>query len=208
MNDLLAVEWFRKRRVDAATVRQVAKESDKCRFTIDWTDGTEYVRANQGHSNHRLELAQNYIKLEGPQHGFFIHGTLKEHWKSIQHQGIRMQGRKYVHGGPEAPWAATTGARHSSELAIYVSLKGLMEAGAEVYRSEGGALVTQGVGLEVYGLGRFWGISPSLFSRVVDCRTKAAVWDPARASSATETPGQSSGLEAKDRPAGSTTGQQ
>ena len=80
LDDLLALEWFRRGRIDAPTIRQVVRESDKCRFTIDWTDGTECVRANQGRTIHRLELAQKVAP------GVRTVNTTKEDLRDVMHE--------------------------------------------------------------------------------------------------------------------------
>jgi putative RNA 2'-phosphotransferase len=105
------------RQLDRETIERVVAESDKERFELS-EDGSR-IRANYGHS---IEVDLG-LEAEAPPE-WLCHGTARKSLDSIRRQGLRPQGRQWVHLNEDDPdgrrQAREVGARHGEPVLVRV----------------------------------------------------------------------------------------
>jgi putative RNA 2'-phosphotransferase len=124
--------------LDEGLLLQVVEQSEKKRFSFS-DDGLR-IRANYGHSiSVDLEL-QPVVPPE-----FLYHGTARRCVASIRRQGLRREGRNYVHLSPDEHTAVGVGKRHGRSVILVVKARRMHHAGVTFYRSESGVWLTEKV---------------------------------------------------------------
>jgi putative RNA 2'-phosphotransferase len=123
---------------DEDLLRQVVGQSDKKR--LSFSDNCLRIRANYGHSiTVDLEL-QPVVPPE-----VLYHGTARRFVESIRRQGLRREGRSYVHLSPDEHTAVGVGKRHGKPVVLVVQARCMHDAGFTFYRSESGVWLTEEV---------------------------------------------------------------
>jgi len=178
VSDLLARPKLRG--VDFPLLEKLVKENDKQRYqlmfepstpaeqgdtTIQTTsDGTWWIRANQGHTLRVEELELREIKSpdEVP---VVVHGTTHEAWKSIEKEGLSKMQRNHIHMatgklGDEGVISGMRASHAKSGVLIFVDVSQAMEDGIKFFISANGVVLTSGNDKGI--------LEPKYFERVED----------------------------------------
>jgi 2'-phosphotransferase len=153
--DVLNAQWLKELECTRDDVEKVVKKSDKQRFEVQVIDGVHRIRAVQGHSIGGLDDEEALERLtethpELPTQ--CVHGTYLRHVDAIRANGLKAGGtegaafRKHVHFSPFAPGdkRVISGMRYDAEVAIWVDMKGAMEAGIAFYISTNKVILSPG----------------------------------------------------------------
>jgi len=124
--------------VDRETLNAVVKTNDKNRFTFN-DDGT-MIRANQGHS---INIELNLPEAIPPD--ILYHGTTAKNLDSIFKDGLKKQGRQYVHLSANAETAKAVGSRHDKPVILIITAKTMYNAGLKFYLSKNNIWLTDAV---------------------------------------------------------------
>jgi putative RNA 2'-phosphotransferase len=128
--------------ISRADLDAVVANSDKQRFAVGTApDGTERIRANQGHSIPvDLELTP-----ETPP-AVLYHGTSTAALESIRATGLNRGNRHHVHLSADRETAQRVGARRQGPVAVLtVDAAAMTTAGHVFYRSANGVWLTDAV---------------------------------------------------------------
>lgn len=113
------------REIDREAIARVVEESDKDRFALS-EDG-DRIRANYGHSI-EVELG---LEAEQPP-DWLCHGTARKHLDAIRREGLRPQGRQWVHLNEDdrrgRRLAREVGARHGEPVLVRVEIEAVDRA--------------------------------------------------------------------------------
>ncbi len=105
------------RALDREAVERVVETGDKDRFALS-EDG-QRIRANYGHS---IEVDLGLVPREPP--ASLCHGTARRHLEAIRQEGLRPQGRQWVHLNEDDPQgrrrAREVGGRHGEAVLLRV----------------------------------------------------------------------------------------
>ncbi|MFO7944360.1 MAG: RNA 2'-phosphotransferase [Anaerolineales bacterium] len=112
--------------LDRATLKEIVESNPKNRFEISM-DG-ERIRARYGHS---LEVNLGYQPQEPPD--VLYHGTAHRFLKDIKQNGLRSQGRKYVHLSSTAKVARQVGSRHGKPIILRLDARRMQADGCDFY---------------------------------------------------------------------------
>lgn len=154
-------------------VLAVVADNNKQRFSITRIEGSEYIRANQGHSISVPDLELKAItsiadlpKGEGSVEGVVVHGTYSAAWKSIRTEGLSKMGRNHVHfavGTPEEGHVIS-GSRSNCQVFVYIDLEKALADGIAFFLSDNNVILSPG---NAEGL-----ILPKYFKAVLDASTR------------------------------------
>src|SRR5215207_1261409 len=96
-------------RLSRAELDVVVEHNDKSRFAITRrADGTEWIRASQGHSR-RVSVDLDLLPADPPE--VLFHGTPRENLAAILRDGLRPKTRHHVHLSRDVPTALVVGRR-------------------------------------------------------------------------------------------------
>lgn len=124
--------------LSAALIQEVVAGNDKQRFALS-PDGKR-IRASQGHS---IQIDLGLEPQEPPT--TLYHGTALRNLGSILRQGLKRQGRQYVHLSPDVATAKQVGQRHGKPVVVQIDA-GLMQSNGFVFfQSENGVWLTEEV---------------------------------------------------------------
>ena len=115
--------------IDRSTIEKIVAENDKKRFTF--SEGGEYIRANQGHSI-RVDLGLSVIKPLD----ILYHGTATRFLESIKQQGLLPKNRQHVHLSDNIKTATSVGSRHGKPVILRVDAKAMHYDGVLFYQSK------------------------------------------------------------------------
>eukprot|EP00873_Tetraselmis_striata_P007620 jgi/Tetstr1/427884/TSEL_017960.t1 len=161
LSEVLALPEFRGV-LSVEQVREIVAADNKQRFSLLEEGAGEaalWIRANQGHSLQGLDEGALLVRLEREEQmpACVVHGTYRAHWPAIREQGLRRMQRTHVHMAKGLPGegGVLSGVRASSELLIYVDVRGAMAAGIDFFESANGVIMCGEV-------------PPRFFSAVID----------------------------------------
>ncbi|MEV4346562.1 RNA 2'-phosphotransferase [Actinoplanes sp. NPDC049596] len=139
VDDLLAVLP-----IDRAGLDAIVAGDEKSRYAIARrADGSEWIRANQGHSR-RVEVDLGLEPATPP--AVLFHGTPSRNRDAIRRDGLRPGSRHHVHLSPDVPTALVVGRRRSADVLVLRVAAGEMAAAGHVFhRSENGVWLTAAV---------------------------------------------------------------
>lgn len=121
--------------ITSRDVERIVAEDEKQRYSFS-EDRTK-IRANQGHSIHvNLQLQPT----EPPE--VLYHGTAVRFRDSIMREGIKKQGRQYVHLSSDAETAAKVGRRHGKLFIFVVESRQMYKDGYKFYLSQNNVWLT------------------------------------------------------------------
>ncbi|XVV12918.1 RNA 2'-phosphotransferase [Actinoplanes sp. CA-131856] len=130
--------------IDRSELDEIVATDEKSRYAIERRpDGSEWIRANQGHSR-RVAVDLGLAPASPP--AVLFHGTPRRNHASIMRDGLRPGSRHHVHLSPDVPTALVVGRRRSGEVMVLRVAAGAMEAAGHVFhRSENGVWLTDAV---------------------------------------------------------------
>jgi putative RNA 2'-phosphotransferase len=139
VDDLLAVLPIGRAELDT-----IVANDEKSRYAIvRRADGTDWIRANQGHSR-RVTVDLGLEPAEPP--AVLFHGTPAGNRESIRRDGLRPGSRHHVHLSPDVPTALVVGRRRSADvLVLRVAAREMAAAGHVFHRSANGVWLTAAV---------------------------------------------------------------
>jgi putative RNA 2'-phosphotransferase len=119
----------------------VVEHNDKSRFAIARRDdGTEWIRASQGHSR-KVQVDLGLPSADPPD--VLFHGTPRDNLPSIMRDGLRPRSRHHVHLSRDVPTALAVGGRRSADVAVLeVAAAAMAAAGHVFHRSDNGVWLT------------------------------------------------------------------
>jgi len=127
------------------------------------------IRANQGHSIEgiKADLLLNPIPPTELKDYTIIHGTYKDAWEKIKHEGISRMNRNHIHFAAGLPGndGVISGMRQSCQIYIYINGSKCAEDGVKFYISDNGVILTSGI--DDTGM-----LPCSYFSSVIDEKTQ------------------------------------
>jgi len=135
--DLLAALGLSRDQLD-----EILRTNDKQRFAVrTGPDGTDHIRANQGHS---VPVDLGLATAAPPD--LLFHGTSASALASIRSTGLHRGSRHHVHLSPDRPTAQRVGARRSGPVVILaVDAAGMARDGHTFHRSDNGVWLTDAV---------------------------------------------------------------
>ena len=139
IDELLAgMNKVRHTPVTLEDVREVVMSNDKQRFAFN--DDCTKIRANQGHSV-QVDVELNEL----PPPNILYHGTSSKFVRKIMDEGLKPQGRLYVHLSTDAETATKVGSRRGSPVVLTINAEKMREDGFRFYLSENGVWLTENV---------------------------------------------------------------
>ncbi|GIE96275.1 RNA 2'-phosphotransferase [Paractinoplanes rishiriensis] len=122
----------------------IVAQNDKSRFAVARRpDGTDWIRASQGHS-HRVGVDLALPPAEPPP--VLYHGTPRQNAEPIRRDGLRPGRRQHVHLSLDVPTALRVGHRRSADVVVFeVAAAAMADAGHVFHRSENGVWLTPAV---------------------------------------------------------------
>lgn len=144
----------------AATIQSVSEPSSSSAGSSLGTNGTWWIRANQGHSLkvEELDLTPVTSAAEIP---IAVHGTDMSAWNHIKNEGLSKMARNHIHmaKGLSDDKTVISGMRKNSTVFIFVNVEAAMAEGIQFGVSANGVILSPG-NTEGY-------IPPHLFQRVI-----------------------------------------
>ena len=128
----------RKFPIDRADLERIVVRDKKDRYSLS-PDGTK-IRANQGHS---IDVDVELEEKEPPE--VLYHGTAERFAASIEHEGLKPQGRLYVHLSKDEKTARIVGQRHGKPVIFTVKAGEMFRAGHKFYLSVNNVWLTEKV---------------------------------------------------------------
>ena len=125
-------------------IQEVVATNDKQRFAFN-EDYTK-IRANQGHS---VQVDVELKEILPP--NILYHGTTTKFVQKIMVDGLRPQGRLYVHLSVNAATATKVGSRRGSPVVLTINALKMHEDGFAFYLSENGVWLTENVPADYLG---------------------------------------------------------
>lgn len=138
VDELRKVLRPRPSRSAVAAVAAVVSLGDKPRFKLSG-DG-ELIRARYGHSR---EVDLQYAPAGPP--GVLYHGTAAATVPALLSEGIRRQGRRYVHLSEDVATARRVGARHGTPVVVRVAAAEMAGDGHRFFHAAAGMWLTSAV---------------------------------------------------------------
>ena len=127
------------------------------------------IRANQGHSIQGINADQLLNPIPPPELKdlTIIHGTKKDSWEKIKHEGLSRMNRNHIHFAAGLPDNdnVISGMRKSCQIYIYINGRKCAEDGVKFYISDNGVILTSGI--DDTGM-----LPCSYFSSVIDEQTQ------------------------------------
>jgi len=117
-------------------IQEVVATNDKQRFTFN-EDFTK-IRANQGHS---IKVDVELKEMQPPD--ILFHGTTAKFVKKIMDEGLKPQGRLFVHLSADIETATKVGSRRGSPLVLEILAGKMHDDGFKFYLSENGVWQTE-----------------------------------------------------------------
>jgi putative RNA 2'-phosphotransferase len=109
----------------------VVERNDKARFAVARrADGTDWIRANQGHSR-RVRVDLDLPPADPPP--VLFHGTPRGNLDAILREGLRSRGRHHVHLSADVPTALVVGRRRSADVVVLRVAAGEMLVDGQVF---------------------------------------------------------------------------
>ncbi|SNY63650.1 RNA 2'-phosphotransferase [Paractinoplanes atraurantiacus] len=130
--------------IGRAELDEIVANDEKSRYAIERrADGSEWIRANQGHSR-RVAVDLGLASASPP--AVLFHGTPGRNRASILRDGLRPGSRHHVHLSVDVPTALVVGRRRSADVLVFRVAAGPMAAAGHVFhRSENGVWLTDAV---------------------------------------------------------------
>lgn len=125
--------------LDKAALVQIVADCEKQRYEIS-ADGKR-IRAVQGHSSQ--QVARDYPVVPAPD--TLYHGTIAAFLPSITTQGLRSQGRHYVHLSADKETAQAVGARRGKAVILTINSAAMQAAGIAFHQAENGVWLVKAV---------------------------------------------------------------
>ena len=122
-------------------LKELVETNNKQRFALEDRWGKLYIRANQGHSIHDLDMG--YKPVTTPD--ILYHGTAQKFLNSIKKNGLLPKTRQYVHLSASVEVAKSVGERHGKPVIFEIDCKKMVDDGIEFYCSENGVWLTEKV---------------------------------------------------------------
>jgi 2'-phosphotransferase len=145
VSDMLKLDQFKGCALEI--VQEIVATDNKNRYTLKVVNGAEYIRANQGHSQHiakKLHADKYLQKIETPL-DMCVHGTYTRHIGDIQSSGLNRMSRQYIHMANGLPGEVKSGARNSCNVFIHIDMKKAMDDGIVFYLSDNDVILTEGI---------------------------------------------------------------
>jgi len=149
--------------VDFATIEALVKSNDKQRYQmlfepkelvqsgdteLEPTEGTWWIRANQGHSLKVEELELREVKApeELP---IAVHGTARQTWQTIEKTGLSRMARNHIHLatgklGDEGVISGMRASHAKNGVLIFIDVPKAMADGIRFFLSANGVVLTEG----------------------------------------------------------------
>jgi putative RNA 2'-phosphotransferase len=151
---LLAALAEHGRPVSRAELDEVVATNDKRRYELCQRDGTDWIRASQGHSR-TVPVDLGLPRATPP--AVLWHGTVASAVPSIMESGLRPGRRHHVHLSPDRETARAVGRRRAGAVVLLrVDAAGMAAAGHEFYHSANGVWLTAAVPPEFLDQPSFW----------------------------------------------------
>jgi putative RNA 2'-phosphotransferase len=122
-------------------LQELVETNNKKRFALEERWGKLYIRANQGHSIHDLDMG--YKPVTPPD--ILYHGTGEKYVSSIQKKGLLAKSRQYVHLSTSIEVAKSVGERHGKPVIFEIDCKKMANDGIEFYCADNGVWLTETV---------------------------------------------------------------
>jgi len=131
-------------RLSRAELDVIVEHNDKARFAVARRDdGTEWIRASQGHSR-RVAIDLDLPPCDPPP--VLFHGTPAANVASILRNGLHSRTRHHVHLSKDVPTAVVVGRRRSADVAVFEVAAAAMAGDGHVFHhSENGVWLTAAV---------------------------------------------------------------
>lgn len=130
-------------KVTISDLERIVEEDSKQRYSFNY-DKTK-IKANQGHSiSVNLELQA----IEPPK--VLYHGTATRFSESIYKEGIKKQGRQYVHLSADVETATKVGKRHGELVVFKVNSEQMHKDGYKFFLSENKVWLTDHVPIKYF----------------------------------------------------------
>ncbi|WP_127505367.1 RNA 2'-phosphotransferase [Actinoplanes solisilvae] len=139
VDELLAALRLTRAELDA-----VVEHNDKSRFAVARReDGTDWIRASQGHSR-RVPVDLELPPVDPPP--VLFHGTPRSNLDPILRAGLHSRSRHHVHLSADVPTALTVARRRSADVVVLRVAAGEMAKDGHVFRlSANGVWLTSAV---------------------------------------------------------------
>lgn len=129
------------RKFDLPTLEQIVATDKKGRYSF--SEDKKFIRANQGHS---VKVDVELDELEPPE--ILYHGTGKKFTAKIDSEGLKPEGRLYVHLSIDYETAEKVGSRHGKPVIYAVSSGKMFREGYKFFKSVNGVWLTEKVPVE------------------------------------------------------------
>lgn len=147
VNELLEGITKTGRIINMELLEDIVATDNKQRYSFN-IDRTR-IRANQGHSiSVDVELSPAVPPKE------LYHGTALKSIDFIKEEGIKSQGRQYVHLSDDIETAKKVGARHGKSVVLVVKAHEMYEDGYEFWISENKVWLCKSVPTRYIGFGK------------------------------------------------------
>ncbi len=120
-----------KSEFDRETLEEIVRMDGKQRYSFN--EDKTLIRANQGHS---LPVDVELEEAEPPE--ILWYGTGQKYVRSIEKNGLKPQGRRYVHLFGDRETARKVGQRHGCAVLYRVCAGKMQKKGNTFYRSKNG----------------------------------------------------------------------
>lgn len=122
--------------IDFKILSEIVKNNNKQRFTFN--DDQTKIRANQGHS---IDVDVELEEVIPPD--ILYHGTSRKYVENIMKEGIKKQGRNYVHLSQDEKTAIIVGKRHGDPVVFQIDAKQMSMDGILFYQSKNKVWLTE-----------------------------------------------------------------
>lgn len=122
-------------KVTVSDIERIVAEDDKQRYSFNYDKNK--IKANQGHS---IQVNLELQAIDPPE--VLYHGTSTRFSESIYNEGIRKQGRQYVHLSADLETAAKVGKRHGELVIFKISSEQMCKDGYKFFLSENNVWLT------------------------------------------------------------------
>jgi 2'-phosphotransferase len=153
LDDILAKDFYKSKKIEFAKVKEIVDTNDKKRFELKEETGEDgvkviLIRATQGHSIDKINDEELLEKIvDHTQYPNIIHGTQKDAWAFIKQTGLSKMGRNHVHfaiGYPD-DGAVISGMRKSCDVYVEVDLEKCIKEGVPFFVSKNKVVLSAGV---------------------------------------------------------------
>lgn len=130
-------------RVTISDIERIVEDDDKQRYSFN-EDKTK-IKANQGHS---IAVNLELQDIEPPK--VLYHGTATRFSESICKEGIKKQGRQYVHLSSDVETATKVGKRHGELVIFKINSEQMYKDGYKFFLSENKVWLTDYVPIKYF----------------------------------------------------------